>query len=147
MTFILEFVTRHLAVIILFASTLTSQAWASPPVVVHLADGRTYTAGVAKHSDAQRLWLSFATRSSELLRPIDWTRIVRAESNGESLSGEEFRQRVLNAPKPEVVSKRPTKDVPIEVQKRDAEHQGTLADEALQTLFAPLKTNQIVRSR
>ena len=61
---------------------------------MHLAGGRVFTAALDAQTDADRLWLRFERGGAELLRPIDWDRVVTADLSGSRLSGPELRRLV-----------------------------------------------------
>lgn len=115
----------------------TSQALADQPVVVRVVDGTHYTAEVSDRTDGEYLWLAFRTRSTEYLRPLAWDRITAGKWNGESLSGQDLRQRILSSPDSVVPANQ------VETPKTSFTPQGkasrTLASEALDLLFAPAK--------
>jgi hypothetical protein len=68
---------------------------AEATITVHLASGRTFEAALDARTSAAELWLRFNRAGAELLRPIDWDRIVSAEVAGKTLSGEELHRLVI----------------------------------------------------
>jgi hypothetical protein len=69
-------------------------ATAQVAISVHLAGGRDFTAALDAQTDADRLWLRFENGGAELLRPVDWDRVVTADLAGHRLSGVELRRMV-----------------------------------------------------
>ena len=67
---------------------------AEDSITVRLISGRTFTAALDRRTDAGQLWLRFEEAGIELLRPIDWDRIVSVTAAGQKLTGREFRQLV-----------------------------------------------------
>jgi hypothetical protein len=119
-------------------TTAATGLTAGERVVVRVASGRTFDAQIAARSDANNLWLSFRTRSAELLRPIAWNSVVSAELGGETLTATQLRQRVLSRPVSFTTqaveeSEAPVEQLPTPVGQAEA----NMADEALQVLFAP----------
>lgn len=68
------------------------ESLANREITVELASGRSFMAAVDAHSDGSTLWLRHSLGSGFILRPIDWRRVVRAEIDGQSVSGEELRR-------------------------------------------------------
>jgi hypothetical protein len=63
-------------------------------IVVHLANGSSFTAALDARTDAGQLWLRFGKAGAELFRPIDWDGVVSAEVAGQRLSGSDLRSLV-----------------------------------------------------
>ncbi len=63
-------------------------------ILVHLLSGRTMMANIDARTDAAQLWLRWERPGSEVLRPIDWNRVVAAEIKGNKISGPEFLELV-----------------------------------------------------
>ena len=121
------------------AGMLATQLSASERVVVRLASGRQFDAEVSPRTDEQRLWLSFRSRSAELLRPIAWDRIESAQFGGESFSGEALRDRLLSTPislqddeAEAQLDAQPAEEIPAPAGQRE----GNIADQVLDTLFS-----------
>lgn len=73
-------------------------------VTVELTSGRTFTARLDSRTDEETMWLRFDSAGSEMLRPVRWVRLARAEVAGRELTSEQFRQLapqlVTSAPAP-----------------------------------------------
>jgi len=66
-----------------------------PAITVELASGRSFTADVDPRTDAIRLWLRHSRGTAVILRPIRWQRVVCVKVGEETLSGEEFREVIV----------------------------------------------------
>ncbi len=60
-------------------------------VEVAVRSGRTFGGEIDAQTDADVLWLRSSHGSIVLVRPIEWSRVVRASYAGKELSGDEFR--------------------------------------------------------
>ena len=118
---------------------MAAQLSAGERVVVQLVSGRQFDAEVSPRTNEQRLWLSFRSRSAELLRPVVWERIENAQFGGESFSGEALRDHLLSTPialqdyEAEFQSPAPWVE---ESPAPTAERKGEIADQVLETLFS-----------
>ncbi len=63
-------------------------------IVVHLASGRAMTAKLDARTDTAQLWLRWESPRAELLRPIQWDRVVTAEIKGQEISGKQLFELV-----------------------------------------------------
>jgi len=63
-------------------------------VTVELASGRRFTGQVDSHTNRSQLWLRYGVESGFLLRPVDWSRVVRIQLAGEVFTGQEFQHAV-----------------------------------------------------
>jgi hypothetical protein len=81
---------------LLFATGTVAEVSAGPPVTVLLASGRHFTGAVDSRTDDAHLWLRAEENLIELLRPIDWDRVVSAQIGGKKLSSSEFRAAAKN---------------------------------------------------
>src|SRR5437660_10719031 len=75
---------------LLLALTVAAKASAGQPVSVLLTSGRHFTGAVDSRTDDAHLWLRASENSIELLRPIDWDRVVSAQIGDKNLSPSEF---------------------------------------------------------
>ncbi len=86
----------------------SSAALPTPAALVEVAvrSGRTFSGEIDAQTDADVLWLRSSHGSIVLVRPIEWSRVVRASHAGKELSGDELRalaERVKTArPEPAV---------------------------------------------
>jgi hypothetical protein len=81
---------------LLFALTIAAEASAGQPVTVLLASGRHFTGAVDSRTDDAHLWLRASENSIELLRPIDWDRVVSAQIGDKKLSSIEVRAAAVD---------------------------------------------------
>ena len=86
-------VTPVLATIVAMNLVSPIHAEASEVDVV-LTSGRTFTAAVDVKTDADRLWLRFASGSTVILRPIKWEAVEQVRHDGRDFTAESFREIV-----------------------------------------------------
>ena len=78
------------------ALAMAAEASAGESVTVLLASGRQFTGAVDSRTDDVHLWLRAGENSIELLRPIDWDRVVSARIGDKKLSSTEFRAAAVD---------------------------------------------------
>ena len=64
------------------------------PMTVELASGRRFVARADPRTDTERLWLRWGEEDATVLRPIQWSRVVRAQVGPAWLTGPQLREAV-----------------------------------------------------
>jgi hypothetical protein len=109
---------------------------------VQLASGRTFQGTISSRTDESRLWLQFGTKSTQMLRPIHWNRVVLAKRGDQDFTADEFRQLAIASALQGKVNP-PKKPRILQIKRPASEGQPTHAELATQAIAEPARVTHI----